>query len=64
MTRHHWPAGNDIPKHYTTVNHAAPSQPPHTALNWIGSMLAIAGTGLYSLAKQKAGNDAKKAKPA
>ncbi|KAL6777777.1 CGL51 [Auxenochlorella protothecoides x Auxenochlorella symbiontica] len=37
---------------------------PVSALNWIGSMLAIAGTGLYSLAKQKAGNDAKKAKPA
>ena len=33
-------------------------------MNWVGSLLAIAGTGLYSMAKQKASNDAKKAKQA
>ena len=39
---------------------------PHTfpAMNWVGSLLAIAGTGLYSMAKQKASNDATKAKQA
>lgn len=43
------------------------SRPAHSipaVLNWAGSMLAIAGTGLYSAAKQKASNDAKKAKAA
>ncbi len=35
-------------------------------MNWAGSMIAMLGTGLYSLAKQKASDEAKaaKAKPA
>lgn len=36
----------------------------NAALNWIGSMLALLGTGLYSAAKQKASNEAKKTKSA
>lgn len=51
--------------------HTAFSSPPvvvvslfPAAMNWVGSLLAIAGTGLYSMAKQKASNDAKKAKQA
>ena len=30
-------------------------------MNWVGSMVALLGTGLYSLAKQKASDDAKAA---
>ena len=33
-------------------------------MNWVGSMIAMLGTGLYSLAKQKASDDAQKAKAA
>jgi hypothetical protein len=33
-------------------------------MNWAGSMVALLGTGLYSLAKQKATDEAKKAKAA
>lgn len=33
-------------------------------MNWVGSLVAMLGTGLYSLAKQKASDDAKKAKAA
>ncbi|KDD73011.1 triose-phosphate transporter [Helicosporidium sp. ATCC 50920] len=35
---------------------------PVSALNWIGSLVAMLGTGLYSAAKQKATNDAAKSK--
>lgn len=43
-----------------------PSSTPHppAVMNWVGSMVAMLGTGLYSLAKQKASDDAKKQKAA
>ena len=31
-------------------------------MNWVGSMIAMLGTGLYSLDKQKASDDAKREK--
>ncbi|GAB4815738.1 hypothetical protein N2152v2_002784 [Parachlorella kessleri] len=37
---------------------------PVSALNWVGSMVALLGTYLYSVAKQKAGEEAKRAKAA
>ena len=37
-------------------------QNPVSPLNWLGSMLALLGTGLYSAAKQRAAEEAKKAK--
>lgn len=37
---------------------------PVSFLNWIGSLAAIFGTFLYSLAKQKAAEEAKKVKAA
>lgn len=37
---------------------------PLAVMNWVGSLVAMLGTGLYSLAKQKASDDAKKAKAA
>lgn len=37
---------------------------PTAALNWIGSMIAMLGTYLYSVAKQRAGEEAKAAKAA
>jgi solute carrier family 35, member E1 len=33
---------------------------PVSAMNWVGSMIAMLGTGLYSAAKQKASDEAKK----
>jgi solute carrier family 35 protein E1 len=37
---------------------------PVSTLNWVGSMIALLGTGLYSLAKQRASDEAKAAKQA
>lgn len=37
---------------------------PVSILNWVGSFAAIAGTGLYGLATDKATNDAKALKTA
>jgi len=37
---------------------------PVSVLNWAGSIMALLGTGLYSAAKQRAGDEAKKARTA
>ena len=37
---------------------------PVSVLNWVGSFVAIAGTGLYGIATDKAANDAKAVKVA
>ena len=37
---------------------------PVSLLNWVGSLIAIAGTGLYGLASDKAANEQKHAKAA
>lgn len=41
-----------------------PALPLCPVMNWVGSLVAMLGTGLYSLAKQKASDNAKKAKAA
>lgn len=46
------------------TSQAPPFISPLAAMNWVGSMIAMLGTGLYSLAKQKASDDAKRAKAA
>ncbi|KAK2079745.1 hypothetical protein QBZ16_002140 [Prototheca wickerhamii] len=56
--------GNTMKRVAVVVSSVLFFRNPVSAMNWVGSLLAIAGTGLYSMAKQKASNDAKKAKQA
>ena len=63
------PSGGLLPPHRTHDRAASPlppcpSEPPPAVMNWVGSLVAMLGTGLYSLAKQKASDDAKAAKAA
>ena len=62
------PARLQLIPHLPTLplSHTAASLPPPmlAVMNWAGSMVALLGTGLYSLAKQKATDEAKKAKAA
>ncbi|KAI7839663.1 hypothetical protein COHA_006472 [Chlorella ohadii] len=56
--------GNTMKRVAVVVSSVLFFKNPVSMLNWVGSMIAMLGTGLYSLAKQKASDDAKKAKAA
>ncbi len=56
--------GNTMKRVAVVVSSVVFFKNPVSALNWVGSMIALMGTGLYSAAKQKAGEEAKKAKEA
>jgi solute carrier family 35 protein E1 len=50
--------GNTMKRVAVVVSSVIFFKNPVSAMNWIGSMIALLGTGLYSAAKQKAGNEA------
>ena len=52
--------GNTMKRVAVVVSSVIFFKNPVSAMNWIGSMIALLGTGLYSAAKQKASNEAKK----
>ena len=54
--------GNTMKRVAVVVSSIVFFKNPVSMLNWIGSMIALLGTGLYSMAKQKAGEEAKKKK--
>lgn len=56
--------GNTMKRVAVVVSSVIFFQNPVSPMNWLGSMLALLGTGLYSAAKQKATDDAKKMKSA
>jgi len=56
--------GNTMKRVAVVVSSVIFFQNPVSPMNWIGSMLALLGTGLYSAAKQKAATEAKQASPA
>lgn len=56
--------GNTMKRVAVVVSSVIFFQNPVSPMNWLGSMLALLGTGLYSAAKQKASEDAKKMKSA
>lgn len=56
--------GNTMKRVAVVVSSVLFFRNPVSALNWIGSMMALLGTGLYSLAKQRATDEAKAAKAA
>ena len=52
--------GNTMKRVAVVVSSVIFFKNPVSALNWVGSMIALLGTGLYSAAKQKAATEAKK----
>jgi solute carrier family 35 protein E1 len=50
--------GNTMKRVAVVVSSVVFFKNPVSAMNWIGSMIALLGTGLYSAAKQKAANEA------
>jgi solute carrier family 35 protein E1 len=54
--------GNTMKRVAVVVSSVIFFKNPVSAVNWIGSMLALLGTGLYSAAKQRATDEAKAAK--
>jgi solute carrier family 35 protein E1 len=56
--------GNTMKRVAVVVSSVLFFKNPVSITNWVGSMVALLGTGLYSLAKQKAGDEAKAAKAA
>lgn len=54
--------GNTMKRVAVVVSSVIFFKNPVSALNWVGSLMAMMGTGLYSLAKQKASDDAKATK--
>ncbi|EFN51371.1 hypothetical protein CHLNCDRAFT_28101 [Chlorella variabilis] len=51
--------GNTMKRVAVVVSSVLFFKNPVSILNWVGSMVALLGTGLYSLAKQKASDEAK-----
>ncbi|KAI3439127.1 hypothetical protein D9Q98_001535 [Chlorella vulgaris] len=51
--------GNTMKRVAVVVSSVLFFKNPVAAMNWVGSMVALLGTGLYSLAKQKATDEAK-----
>lgn len=56
--------GNTMKRVAVVVSSVIFFKNPVSALNWVGSMLALLGTGLYSAAKQRASDEAKAKKAA
>lgn len=54
--------GNTMKRVAVVVSSVLFFKNPVSAMNWVGSMVAMLGTGLYSAAKQKASDEAKKNK--
>lgn len=52
--------GNTMKRVAVVVSSVLFFKNPVSAVNWVGSMIAMLGTGLYSMAKQKAAEEAKR----
>ena len=56
--------GNTMKRVAVVVSSVIFFKNPVSAMNWIGSLIAMLGTGLYTAAKQKASDEAKESKSA